>query len=375
MKFVIATQELNYLISKCLNVISNKPPIPLLSNFLIEAKNGELIITATDLAVGIRCYTEAKILQEGSVALPAKCLAQLIRELTAANVEITVSENFIAEILAGTSKFVLRGMNGNQFPNLPDMQGAIQFSLPQNVFRDLLYRTSFAVARDDTSRQALTGLNMQIANGQVFFVGTDGRLLARAHINVGLDPALSGSYTFPLKSVEEFAKNLSDDSDARISLLPDKVSLQTADTLIVSNLLVGDYPDVLRVIPETASTVVTLHRDELMTLLKQISLFMANPQHAVCFSFGNGELRIKANSMAVGEGDVSMPVNYHGSQFDIAFNPGYFLDVLKHSKEEAVTMGLIDSYNPGVIIDKDNVTAVNPSLSPLFVLMPMRLNQ
>lgn len=373
MKFIIATQELNYLISKCSNVIASKPPIPVLANFLIEAKNGELIITATDLIVGIRCRTDAKILKEGSIALPAKCLAQLIRELTAANVEITVNESFIADIRAGTSKFVLRGMSGSQYPELPDLKEGIQFTLPQNVFKDLLYRTSFAVARDDNTRQTLNGLNMQISQGQVSFVGTDGRLLARAHVNVDVDPAVMGSFTFPLKAVEEFGKNLNDEGDAKITLMPEKVAIETSNTLIISNLMVGDYPDVVRVIPESTPTVVALHRDELMTLLRQISLFMSNPEHSVCFSFGNGELRINANAMSIGEGDVSMPVNYHGSQFDIAFNPGYFLDVLKHSKEEVVSMGLIDSYNPGVIIDKSNVSAISAALSPLFILMPMRL--
>ena len=372
MKFVIATQELNYLISKCLNVISNKPPIPLLSNLLIEAKNGELILTSTDLVVGIRCFTEAKIMREGSAALPAKSFAHLIRELTSTHVEITINENFIAEIIADSSKFNLRGMSGAQYPQLPDLSAGIQFTLSQNIFKDMIYRTSFAVAREE-SRQTLMGLNMQIENGQAFFVGTDGRVLARAHVDVSVDTALSGSYTIPLKAVEEFAKNLTDDGDAKISLLADKVGIETSDAVIVSNLLTGDYPDVVRVIPDSTATVVSIHREELMTLLRQISLFMANPEHAVCFSFGSGELRIRANSMAVGEGDVSMPVNYHGAPLDIAFNPGYMLDILKHSKEEVVTIGLSDPYNPGVIVDKEDVSSVNPTLSPLYILMPMRM--
>src|SRR5271154_6920877 len=98
MKFVISTQELNYLISKCLNVVSQKPTIPILSNLLIEAINDEFIVTATDLTVGIRCFTEAKILEEGATTLPAKKLAQLVRELTAVNVEISTNANDVTEI-------------------------------------------------------------------------------------------------------------------------------------------------------------------------------------------------------------------------------------------------------------------------------------
>ena len=86
---MISTQELNYLISKIQNIVPQKPTVPILNNFLIEAGNDELVLTATDLAVSIRCNTEVKIIEEGATTLPARRLAQLVRELTTANVEIS----------------------------------------------------------------------------------------------------------------------------------------------------------------------------------------------------------------------------------------------------------------------------------------------
>jgi DNA polymerase-3 subunit beta len=79
--------------------------------------------------------------------------------------------------------------------------------------------------------------------------------------------------------------------------------------------------------------------------------------------------------MEVGEGRVSMPANYHGPKMDIAFNPTFFLDILRHSKKETVTMGIIDAYNPGLIADEEMVTACVAEANPLFVLMPMRLSE
>src|SRR4051794_35087946 len=111
MKFVLSTQELNYLINKIQNVVSQKPAVPILSNFLIEAFNNEITLTATDLTVGIRCNTETKILEEGATTLPAKRFAQLIRELTALNVEISSNPNEVTTIIAGTSRFKLNGMS------------------------------------------------------------------------------------------------------------------------------------------------------------------------------------------------------------------------------------------------------------------------
>ena len=112
-----------------------------------------------------------------------------------------------------------------------------------------------------------------------------------------------------------------------------------------------------------------------MTLLRQVSLFTNENNHAARFTFNDGELRLSATSMEVGEGKVSMPANYQGQKLEIAFNPSFFLYILRHSKAETVTLGISDPYNPGIIVDKEMSTFVAAEASPLFVLMPMHLNE
>lgn len=371
MKFVIATQELNYLINKCLNVASGKSTIPILSNFLIEAFNDELIITATDLTVGVRCFAEAKIMEEGATTLPAKRFAQLIRELTSLNVEISSNANEVTEITANSSQFKLHGMSKSEFPSLPNMLGATSFRIKQIDLKEMFYRTAFAVSRED-NRYVLTGVNMQIAHGVATFVGTDGKRLSKANISINIDPSISGCYIIPLKAVEEIMKNLTDDGEATIFLMNDKIAVEASQVMIITKLLIGDYPDVNRVIPENTGTAVSLHREELMTLLRQISLFTAETNNSVRFTFTNGELKLSANTMEIGEGKVSMPVNYQGHKLEIAFNPSFFLDILRHTKEETVSIGMTDAYNPGLITDYKIDSQFQQG--SLFVLMPMRLN-
>lgn len=373
MKFVISTHEFNYLISKCLNVVSQKATIPILANILIEAINDELILTATDLTVGVRCYTEAKILEEGATTLPAKKLAQLVRELTSINLEVSTSSNEVTEIDADSSRFKLNGMNRNEFPALPTVTGAASFKIKQADLKEMFYRTSFAVSRED-NRYVLTGVYMHIANGTASFVGTDGKRLAKAHIPIEIDRSFAASYIIPLKAVEEIIKNLTDEGEATVYLMSDKVAVDASNTMIVTKLLSGDYPDINRVIPESSETNVSLHREELMSLLRQISLFSESSQ-SVRFTFMDGELRLTANTMEVGEGKVSMPANYHGPKLEVAFNPNFFLDILRHSKGETVNMGVTDAYNPGVITDKEVEPSVATVSSPLFILMPMRINE
>ena len=377
MKFVIATQELNYLINKCLNAVAQKSTIPILSNFLIEAVNDELIITSTDLTVGVRCFTEAKILEEGATTLPAKKLSQLMRELTAVNVEITTHTNEVTEILANNSRFKLNGMSKNEFPALPDVSEAAHFKIKQSVLKDVLYRTAFAVSRED-NRYVLTGVCLQIANGIAAFIGTDGKRLAKSETALNIDKSFQGTYVIPLKAVEEILKNLSDEGEATVFLMSDKVAVEASNTTIITKLLQGEYPDVNRVIPSETGTTVSIHREELMTLLRQISLFTAENNHSVRFTFNDGELKLTATTMEIGEGKVSMPVNYQGQKLEIAFNPNFFLDILRHSKNETISMGLTDPYNPGLINDKNNAQEGEKEeeiKSSLFVLMPMRLSE
>lgn len=374
MKFVISTQEFNFLIGKCLNIISQKPTIPILSNLLIEAINGELILTATDLTVGIQCRTEAKILEEGATTLPAKRLAQLVRELTAVNLEVSTADNDMTEIIADSSRFKLHGVSQKEFPALPDLQDAIHFQVKQSDLKNMLYRTAFAVSRED-NRYVLTGVFLQIQDGQAIFVGTDGKRLARAFMPIEFDKTFKGSYVIPLKAVEEIVKNLADDGEVRVFLMNDKIAFSGTNITMISKLLSGDYPDVQRVIPESSETSVSLHRDELMALLRQIALFTNEKQQSVCFSLSNGELLLTANSADVGEGKVSMPANYQGPKLDIAFNPAFFIDFLRHCKEEIITMGLTDAFNPGIITEKDATPVASLAASPLYILMPMRLNK
>lgn len=373
MKFVISTQELCSLISKIQNVVALKPTIPILTNFLIEAFNDELILTATDLTVSIRCTTEVKILEEGATTLPAKRLAQLIRELTTTNVEISSNSHEVTTLVAGSSRFKLNGMSKEEFPSLPDLSHANAFKIKQKDLKDLLYRTSFAVSRED-NRYVLTGVLMSIANGQVQFVGTDGKRLARAHAPIELPLTFTSQSIIPFKAVEEILKNLTDENEATITLMPDKIAVAANQTLILTKLLSGDYPDIQRVIPDHSDIIVCLHREELTTLLRQISLFIADHNHSVRFTFASGELRLTANTMEIGEGHVGMLVNYQGPTLEIAFNPGFFLDILRHCKEETVTLGLTDAYNPGIIKDGESPLKLNQS-SPLFVIMPMRLSE
>ncbi len=365
MKVVISRLELVSLIGKLQSVVASKPSMPILANILVEAIDDQLIISATDLTVSMRAYAEAKVLEEGAITLPARRFFQLVRELTAPQVEIHSLSPEVAMINAGSSHFKIHGMHKSEFPALPDLAEGIQLPISSSVLKDLLHRSSFAAARDD-SRQILNGIYLQNAAQTATFIGTDGKRLAKIHTEISLPEEQAGSYIIPLKAVEEMIRMLDtkEDEPAKLIFMADKIALEFKSTTLISKLLSGQYPDVGRVIPQTVAAPIALHREELISLLRQVSLFLSESSHSVRFTFADGELHLSATSGEIGEGKVQMPVNYGGERLEIAFNPSYFIDILRHSKDETVNFNVTDSYNPGLVTD---------SSTAQFVIMPMRL--
>lgn len=365
MKVLISRQELITLIGKIQNVVPSKPAIPILANILVEAIDDQWIISATDLTVSMRAYAEAKVLQEGSITLPARRFFQLVRELTAPQVEIHTLSADIATLNAGSSHFKIHGMHKGEFPSLPDLSEGVQLSIPSILLKELLSRSAFAAARDD-SHQVLNGILLQYAGPIATFIGTDGKRLAKIHTTVDLPADYKGSFIIPLKAVEEMVRMLDvkEEEPVKLILMRDKIALELKTTTLISKLLSGQYPDVSRVIPEAKEQKITLHREELISLLRQVALFTSETNSSVRFCFTTGELHLSATSGEIGEGKVNMPVNYAGEKLEAAFNPIYFLDLLRHSKDETVDFTLSNSYNPGLVTD---------SSTAQFVIMPMRL--
>lgn len=367
MKISISRTELVSLIGKIQNVVSSKPSAPILANVLLEASDDQLIISATDLTVSMRVIAKARVYESGGIALPAKRFFCLVRELTTANIEIHCTSPDIAFINSGSSKFKIKGVLKDEFPTLPDTSNAVQFPLKNSTLKEMFSKTSFAAARDDAN-QVLNGVLFQSLASEGIFISTDGKRLAKLKTIINPSDEHFGSYIIPLKAVEEICRVLDSDLEGqcKVFLMEDKIAIDTHDTKLTSKLISGKYPEVSRVIPEKKPNAISLHREELMSLLRQVSLFTSDACESVKFTFTTNELQITAVNSIIGEGKVSMPVNYLGPQLDIAFNPHYFLDILKHSSDEAINLNVSDPYNPGLVYDSSDA---------LFVIMPMRLER
>ncbi|HEY2810634.1 MAG TPA: DNA polymerase III subunit beta [Rhabdochlamydiaceae bacterium] len=365
MKCIVSRLYLLALISKIQNVTASKPAIPILANVLLEAIDDELILSATDLTVSMRAYVEAKVQEEGAITFPARRFFQLIRELSSPHIEIHTLSPEVGMVNAGTSHFKIQGMHKNEFPNLPNLSEGFHFALPAPKFKELLSCVAFAAAHDD-DRQVLNGVCIEIQENAMVFISTDGKRLAKIKAQTILSPPEHVSYIIPIKAIDEMIRALAgEEGDVKITLLSDKIAIEIGAATLISKLIAGKYPDVSGFIPEKKANPLLVHREELMSLLRQVILFTSEDSCAARFTFTPGELHLSAVSGQIGEGKANMPVNYGGEKLEIAFNPHYLLDILRHSKDESVQFTLTDSYNPGMITDSTDAE---------FVIMPMRLD-
>jgi DNA polymerase-3 subunit beta len=363
MKFRISKEALLEGLQKVQHVVSSRTTLPILSNVLIVAKGDRLQFTTTDLDVGITGSVMANVDKEGATTLPAKKIVNIVRELPASEVEVTVDSKNIATIVSGSATFKVNGLSEAEFPPFPDFDGAKEFKIQQSDLRDGLKKTSYAISSDET-RYVLNGIYTSFRDGKMTLVATDGRRLAMAESDLEFPASHETDVIIPTKAVQELQRLLGTEGELSLRLSDNQVSISVGDTLLVSKLIEGNYPNYRQVIPSDANERVELPREALLDTVRRVSLLASDKSSSVKLVFADNKVEISANSPDVGEAREEMLVKYEAKQIQVAFNPEFMMAPLRNLETETVYLDLIDEMSPGVIrIDG----------SFLYVLMPMRV--
>jgi len=363
MKFTVSKEALLDGLQKVQHVVSSRTTLPILSNVLLVAADGRLRLTTTDLDVGITGVVPANVSRDGATTLPAKRLVNIIRELPASEVEISVDAKNIASIQCGPSFFKIIGLSQDDFPPLPDFQGAKEFRIPQALLRDGLKKTGYAISTDET-RYVLNGIFTSFRDGKLTLVATDGRRLAMVENDLEYPASQETDVIVPTKAVQELQRLLGQEGEVLVSLSDNQISFAVGESLLVSKLIEGNYPNYRQVIPGDSNERVELPREATLETVRRVSLLSSDKSNSVKLVFTANQVEVTANSPDVGEARETMEVVYGGREMQIAFNPEFLKAPLQNLEEETVYLDLIDEMSPGVVrIDS----------SFLYVIMPMRV--
>ena len=367
MKLAVAKDQLLNGLQSVQNIVSSRTTLPILSNVLLQAAEGQLELTATDLDVTISCKLEATIKNPGTITLPVKKLFSIVRELGAQEIDLEVDDKNGCKLRAGSSYYRMNGLPAEEFPPLHKFGECRSLKLPQDKVKGMLRRTCFAVSSDET-RYVLNGIFFSFKEHKFTMVATDGRRLALTDEDVDFGEE-SVEFIVPTKAINELSRLLHPSGEAQISVTDNQASFelkgeQGQNALLITKLVEGNYPNYRQVIPADSGERIPLVREELLQALRRAEIMTSEKSNSVRMSFSKNNLAITANTPEVGEARESLAINYKGPDLAIAFNPTYLMDPLKALDQDEVFLELTDELSPGVV-------RINGPF--LYVIMPMRM--
>lgn len=371
MEFTVSKADLVRELNLSQGVVEKKTTIPILSNVLLEASGDRLSLTATDLELGIRCATPAKLKSAGAGTIPAKKLLDYVRLLPDGDVNFKFSDNHWATITCGRSRTRIAGMSRESYPELPQMPAPLA-QLPIGLLASMISKTIFAISAEE-SRFTLNGALLVLSESSVTLVSTDGHRLSLVECQNPLGNPAPYRALLPRKAMGELLKlaNDAEDKSAAVDFAGDDNHLffQLGSRLLISRKLTGNFPDFERVLPKGHAHTVELDREEVRAAIERVSQFADERSRAIKVRFADNEATIHSSLSESGESEESLAVEYGGPTVEIGFNAQYLLEFLRAVPEAKVAFHFKDAQSAGELTPAGE----GVDYKYRYVVMPMRI--
>ena len=372
MKLTIERAALLKSLAHVQSVVERRNTIPILSNVLIEAGDGRLELTATDMDLTIVEQVAAEVADPGATTAPAHTLYDIVRKLPeGAQVQLVTSGDAGQMTLSsGRSTFTLSTLPKEDFPAGGADALPRNFSMAAGELKNLVDRTRFAISTEET-RYYLNGIYLHAtASGEVAVlraVATDGHRLARFEMPLPSGAQEIPGVIVPRKTVGELRKLIEEsDQPVQVALSDTKVRFAFDSTVLTSKLIDGTFPDYERVIPSGNDKVMGVNCRVFSAAVDRVSTISTEKSRAIKLSLAGSTLTLSATSPESGSAVEEIEVEYDGDALEIGFNSRYLLDIAQQIEGEGAEFVLSDASSPTIVRDVDDASA-------LYVLMPMRV--
>ncbi|HUS19221.1 MAG TPA: DNA polymerase III subunit beta [Terriglobales bacterium] len=372
MEISVSKAELLKELTATQGVVERKTTIPILSNFLFEATDGKLAITATDLDLSLRTSCAAKVKKDGSCTIPARKLYDYVRLLGDGDISIKLMENHWVQIRSGRSNTKMVGMARANFPAVPTFPENLALKLPAQVLRTLISKTIFAISTEE-SRYTLNGALMVIKAESLTMVATDGHRLSHIENTAARFAGVSGEMKtlVPKKAMAELYSLLNSADVDTVDFAKDDSTLffRVGGRVLTSRQLTGQFPNYEAVLPKDNSKSVTLRCEDLAGAIQRVAQFADERSGAIRVKLEKNELRVSSSSTDSGESEDSIETNYDAEPMVIGFNSQYLLDFLKVTNTGEVRVELKDAQSAGQLRPNDT----GDDYKYRYIVMPMRI--
>jgi DNA polymerase-3 subunit beta len=372
MEFTVAKSNLVRELGLSQGVVEKRTTIPILSNVLVEAADGRIALTATDLELAIRCGCTAQVKRQGSGTIPAKRLLDYARLLPDSEIQVKLGENQWASITCGRSRTRIAGMSRESFPELPEMTDRIA-EIPAGSLASMIQQTIFSISAEE-SRFTLNGALLVLKSDTAVMVATDGHRLALVERPMDLGGAGGFRALLPRKAMTEILKLAADaGADAKIEFAATENHLffRLGERLLISRKLTGNFPDYDRVLPKEHPHKVAHEREEFRSAIESVAQFSDERSHAVRVQVSPGEMKVHSSLTDTGESEESLSCAYDGPAVEIGFNANYMLEFLRACPETHATFHFRDGSSAGEL--RPHSESGEPNYTYRYIIMPMRI--
>jgi DNA polymerase-3 subunit beta len=366
MKTTIKREDLLAPLQQVIGAVERRQTLPILGNVLVKSTGGDLTLSATDLEIEMISNVVADNADDFQVTIPARKLLDICKALPEASViNFTIDDNRVS-LTSGRSRFTLATLPASEFPGLDEIAVQQSFNIPQNLFKTLFDKTSFAMAQQDV-RYYLNGILMEISPDSIKLVATDGHRLALSESRFDTGASDERQIIIPRKAVLELSRLLdSSDQTASCELSQNHLRVETGTLIFTTKLIDGKFPDYQRVIPVDGNKTLQVGRETLKQAMSRIAILSNEKYRGIRLTLSSGNLSIQANNPDQEEAEEELPVDYDEGDMEIGFNVTYLIDVLNVLSSDKVQIKLKDSNSSAIISDSKDE-------SSLYVVMPMRL--
>ncbi|PIS09950.1 MAG: DNA polymerase III subunit beta [Bdellovibrio sp. CG10_big_fil_rev_8_21_14_0_10_47_8] len=369
MKLEIDKKDLMNLIGKTQNIVEKRNTMPVLVNVLLEADEGVLRVFATDLEVSLTDSVKAKVIQPGKVAVSAKSLFEIAKELSDGTIQLHKKENNWLEIKQGKYLSKIVGISADEYPVFPTSEGTGFLKIDSEVLRDMIDKTIYSVSNDET-RYHLNGVFFEQKDDQRYtMVATDGHRLCLVSRQIPSSKTITQGQgvIIPRKGLHEVKKLLEALSgEFDITIEGSQLIVKKDSTTLMIRLIEGKYPNYQQFIPTKLTQKIRINREAFLTSLKRVSLLANHKSKAVTLSLTHGKMEIASNNPELGDAKEEIEVGYDGKDMKIGFNAKYITDVLNAINDEEVDFEINDQLSPGLMRPHNDT-------SYTCVVMPMRI--
>lgn len=365
MKLSAARDVLLKPLQAVIGVVERRQTMPILSNVLLVAKDGELSVTATDLEVELVAQVEVAVESDGEITVSGRKLLDICRALPeGSDIDVSVSGEKLV-VRSGRSKFSLATLPASEFPTVEDIKAGQTITVDQKDLGRLIEKTHFSMAQQDV-RYYLNGMLLETKGTLLRAVATDGHRLALCEVEIAGAKMDEQQVIVPRKGVLELQRLMSGKGSLDIELGPNHIRIQLEGIRFTSKLIDGRFPEYDRVIPKESSNELTADREAFKASLQRTAILSNEKYRGIRLIIRDSGVVMQAHNPEQEEAEEELEVQYSGEDIEIGFNVNYLLDALSAVDGDEVRLSVLDGNSSCLIRQPGNDDSK-------FVVMPMRL--